>query len=332
MNLLCVCGKRKGRKTNRTEAGVVQQTSGIGTTMIAQEERRWTDFLCEDPTSRAYGKSVEGSCVGRLVSPRFDRMPDSGTPFTSMARFRCDVPASDLLTTSGVVQDMNDSTPKDSSSSSSSSSDHDDSDGVCEDDEEMDEHGGFYDPWSSSEDECDITSSPMHGTPEPHPAPATAIQPGDALNEPLFLTYRKLAAARDAPPPMRKKIPVAATLDTKDPAARIRVDMKRERHNSTNTCLVCSVIPAPNVNDLVHWFVFFFFFLLSFFLFSFSFFLFLLVHVFFFVLFCFVLFLFSLFSVSSAVHLHVERHSRESDQHVYFDLFDENLFPLTVCS
>jgi len=247
--------------------------------MLAQEEPRWSsDFLSANPMSRAYDKGVvsAGSHVGCFGDPAFD---DVGIA-ESCTLTEQDVYASTLAASDCVDQDITED--------STSGSDHDDSGEVSDDDmEEGKKQEGFYDPWSSSEDECDVTPAPMHQAPSPVRTATAAIQPNQALNEPLFLTYRKLAAARDAPALMRKKIPVSGGgLDAKGAAARIRGDMKRERHNSTNTCLVCSVIPAPIVKDLVH-------------------------------------------CVSSAVQLHVERHSRESGQHVYFNLFDENLFPLT---
>ena len=134
-----------------------------------------------------------------------------------------------------------------------------------------------YSAWSSSEDSDSEDGSVRRITARPRAS--STIQPDQALQEPLFARYlvqhwereddlaaaAAAAASTDAGVPettdaaatttagSRPKIPVMG--EAKSPALMLRKDLRRERHNSTNTCLVNNVIPAPIIEDLVHWFV-----------------------------------------------------------------------------
>lgn len=139
-----------------------------------------------------------------------------------------------------------------------------------------------YSAWSSSEDSDSEDGSLPRITARPRAS--STIQPDQALQEPLFARYlvqhwereddlaaaaaaRAAAGASDtaeaagagagaaAAPGSRPKIPVMGECEAKSPALMLRKDLRRERHNSTNTCLVNNVIPAPIIEDLVHWFV-----------------------------------------------------------------------------
>jgi len=112
----------------------------------------------------------------------------------------------------------------------------------CDSDEEV------YGTWSSSEDDdSDFSSSSVHRVAS-RPLGTSVISPDQALQDPLFVSYRKQLGLL-SPNLGKKKIPFSGALS---PAAKLKGEVKRERHNSTNTCLVSSVIPAPIIDDLVH--------------------------------------------------------------------------------
>lgn len=133
-----------------------------------------------------------------------------------------------------------------------------------------------YGAWSSPDDSDSEDSSLPRVTARPRAS--STIQPDQALQEPLFARYLEQhwereddlaaaaaaadaaadaaapAAAAPAPAGARPKIPVMGDCEAKSPALMLKREVRRERHNSTNTCLVNNVIPAPIIEDLVHWF------------------------------------------------------------------------------
>ena len=142
-------------------------------------------------------------------------------------------------------------------------------------------------PWSDAGD-SDLDDTPVQRATE-LPKPAN-IRPDEAPQEPLFLQYfdepvrkatadataRAEAAAATPPGSPTEAAPATAataaataTTATTEEAAeqakpklpvmsaalRLSKDVRKERHNSTSTCLVKNSIQDPNIDDLVFWFV-----------------------------------------------------------------------------